>query len=501
MNQASINRALRLAKDVTKGRKKRRHFDEGGGDTHETETRDTATKDDAGTKDDTGGGDAGAGDSGGDFAGRGGGNVSASDVGPKGEDTSTVDRALQIASDVGTGIGNFFISPAEAATPSDQQAQAEAAKLSAAGQIPSWAGVNSGANEAAVRAQEESNARKAMEQGNALNIAARASEEASSPVGSMPGSAPASTVFTGNTTEEEQLRDATIARALAQAQSPAGSMPGSAQAPSYSNQPYDATPPSGVPSLPINPYDQGQMPQPIGSTGTISGGDVRMQPSAVGTGTVSGGDVRMQPTVSDISPTVPLPPIREQDPVNAALKVASSASQQGFDPANPPMPPIPLRDYMGPSWAEGIASAFGLGTQQQYDKFYNDYIKQGYSEADADKMAIGDVQTMRVNAKPGPFDRAGHQAIVDAALAAAAPTTDTTKTATDANATPLSPIIPKLPGVAKPYIPPYIPSATGGYGYYGAPSQYADLGAAASVQSQAAYNNAVANALRLLGQA
>ena len=72
-----------------------------------------------------------------------------------------------------------------------------------------------------------------------------------------------------------------------------------------------------------------------------------------------------------------------------------------------PTPPIPLRDLQGPNWAEGIAGAFGLSTQQQFDKFYNGYIGQGHNETDAYNKAIGDIQTMRANAQPGPFDRNG----------------------------------------------------------------------------------------------
>lgn len=72
-----------------------------------------------------------------------------------------------------------------------------------------------------------------------------------------------------------------------------------------------------------------------------------------------------------------------------------------------PTPPIPLRDLQGPGIAEGIAGLFGLSTQQQFDKFYNGYIGQGHNETDAYNKAIGDIQTMRANAQPGPFDRSG----------------------------------------------------------------------------------------------
>ena len=125
-----------------------------------------------------------------------------------------------------------------------------------------------------------------------------------------------------------------------------------------------------------NPYAQGQMPQPIGP----SNANVRTVRDAI-TQNMGGNAPSTQPVASSTQQTAPV--------------------------GNVPMPPIPLRDLQGPNWAEGIAGAFGLSTQQQFDKFYNGYIGQGHNETDAYNKAIGDIQTMRANAQPGPFDRNG----------------------------------------------------------------------------------------------
>jgi hypothetical protein len=134
----------------------------------------------------------------------------------------------------------------------------------------------------------------------------------------------------------------------------------------YSNQ---MPQPTGV----TNPYAQGQMPQPIGP---------------------SNANVRT---------------VRDAITQNVGSAGAGNGAPTGFTaPAgNIPTPPIPLRDLQGPSIAEGIAGAFGLSTQQQFDKFYKGYIDQGHNETDAYNKAIGDIQTMRANAKPGSFDRSG----------------------------------------------------------------------------------------------
>ena len=102
-----------------------------------------------------------------------------------------------------------------------------------------------------------------------------------------------------------------------------------------------------------------------------------------------------QPSVSSAY-TETAPSIANQ--VNAAIPTPMNGV---------PTPPIPLRDLQGPGIAEGIAGLFGLSTQQQFDKFYNGYIGQGHNETDAYNKAIGDIQTMRANAQPGPFDRSG----------------------------------------------------------------------------------------------
>jgi len=150
-----------------------------------------------------------------------------------------------------------------------------------------------------------------------------------------------------------------------------------------------------------------------------------------------------------------------------------------------PTPPIPVRDLQGPDIAEKVAGFFGLSTQQQLDKFYKQYTDQGLNETDAYNKAIGDIQTMRANAKPGPFDRSGHDAEMQArmAAAAAAATPATVATTDTTTSTPF-----KLPGVNQPYIPSNTPSTGTGY---------ADLGANASALRQAQYTQAIKNALLL----
>ena len=135
------------------------------------------------------------------------------------------------------------------------------------------------------------------------------------------------------------------------------------------------------PTGPINPYAQGQMPQPSGP----SDASVRAARDAI-TQNMGGNAPSTQPTAPS---TQPMPTA-----------------------GNVPTPPIPLRDLQGPSIAEGIAGAFGLSTQQQFDKFYKGYIDQGHNELDAYNKAISDIQTMRSNAKPGPFDKGGKRQMI-----------------------------------------------------------------------------------------
>jgi len=90
----------------------------------------------------------------------------------------------------------------------------------------------------------------------------------------------------------------------------------------------------------------------------------------------------------------------------------SPAAQPMPTAGNVPTPPIPIRDLQGPGILENIAGVFGLSTQQQFDKFYNGYTAQGLNPTDAYNKAIGDIQTMRANAKPGPFDRGGKRQMI-----------------------------------------------------------------------------------------
>jgi len=118
---------------------------------------------------------------------------------------------------------------------------------------------------------------------------------------------------------------------------------------------------------------------------------------------VAGTPAQSIAAVQPVFPSVPT-----VTPTQPQTTAPSAAPTQPMPTAgNVPTPPIPLRDLQGPGIAEGIAGLFGLSTQQQFDKFYNGYIGQGHNETDAYNKAIGDIQTMRANAQPGPFDRSG----------------------------------------------------------------------------------------------
>jgi hypothetical protein len=159
-----------------------------------------------------------------------------------------------------------------------------------------------------------------------------------------------------------------------------------------------------------------------------------------------------------------------------------------FPNGNVPMPPIPIRDLQGPSWAESAASLFGLSTQQQMDKFYKQYEDQGLDPLTAYNKAISDIQTMRANAKPGPFDKHGYvEPATTGATAPVTPAVDTTQPH----------VAPTLPGVATPYVPPNTVAQTTTPSLAG--TGYADLGANASTLRQAQLTQAIKNALRLAG--
>ena len=159
-----------------------------------------------------------------------------------------------------------------------------------------------------------------------------------------------------------------------------------------------------------------------------------------------------------------------------------------FPNGNVPMPPIPIRDLQGPSWAESAASLFGLSTQQQMDKFYKQYEDQGLDPLTAYNKAISDIQTMRANAKPGPFDKHGYvEPATTGATAPVTPAVDTTQPH----------VAPTLPGVATPYVPPNTVAQTTTPSSAG--TGYADLGANASTLRQAQLTQAIKNALRLAG--
>jgi hypothetical protein len=166
----------------------------------------------------------------------------------------------------------------------------------------------------------------------------------------------------------------------------------------------------------------------------------------------------------------------------AAVTGGGGTAQAMPTAGNVPTPPIPLRDLQGPDIAEKIAGLFGLSTQQQLDKFYKQYTDQGLSDIDAYNKAISDIQTMRANAKPGPFDKHGY--VAPDIVAPQAPVSPTDTTPAIANTAF------KLPGVNQPYVPPNAQASSTGTGY-------ADLGANASALRQAQYAQAIKNALLL----
>lgn len=296
--------------------------------------------------------------------------------------------------------------------------QSEAEKLANQGTIPSWAGTNSGLNEAAVRKQEDLNASAAMAASAKLNAAANAAEGAGIPL-------------TGATTSfgQQPLQAGTFSI----------------------QQPSQQIVASMLPKT-----DFSQMPQMgfnAGAAGTPAGSLAAMQPQhyeptantispatiGVASGTPAASLAAMQPQhyepmsnqiapafgKTDFTQFTPMGFNAPTGPSDASIRAARDAIMQnmgGNAPStqpltsstqptapvgNVPMPPIPLRDLQGPNWAEGIAGAFGLSTQQQFDKFNQQYLNQGMSGLDAYNRAINDIQTMRNNAKPGPFDRSG----------------------------------------------------------------------------------------------
>jgi len=153
-----------------------------------------------------------------------------------------------------------------------------------------------------------------------------------------------------------------------------------------------------------------------------------------------------------------------------------------------PMPPIPYRDLGQGNILDNILKVFGMDTESWINNKAKEYEKQGMSPSDAAIQASYDLRDLQMSQRNREGGGGGRDN-VQAAAPVLPPSTTTAAT------TPAAPIA-KLPGVAAPYIPPgYTPSGA-------VPaSTYADLGAAASVQRQAAYNQAIENAMRLLGLA
>jgi hypothetical protein len=197
--------------------------------------------------------------------------------------------------------------------------------------------------------------------------------------GGIPAQQAQKPVFMGNTTEAEQLAESMANPPTMATGTPAQSI--------AAVQPQHYEPTNNViayqqPATTLNAYNQGQMPQPTG-----------IGPNAYAQG-------QMPQPIGAPSPINAYG--QGQMPQPTGMPTATPATQPMPTAGNVPMPPIPLRDIQGPGWAEGIAGVFGLSTQQQFDKFNQQYLDQGMHPLDAYNNAISDIQTMRSNAYNTP---------------------------------------------------------------------------------------------------
>jgi len=512
----AVKLALDLAKESLK-KKNRKHFEDGGPD-HESETKDAETKDTSDTDQK---------------------DISV-EQGPQEEkqveqvkeenQPSMVDRALGLASNAASAIGNFAVSPAEAATPDTSGANSPFANPNftgypstdtsylfgpaspsnppLTGPITTAAGMSTPQLDAAnaqyvenqqlqdaIQAQADAAENAAMNANNALLMRA-------GPITGLGG--------TPNVTSPDQrLIDAALSRtgpltggdsgtALNAALSRTGPLTGGDSGTAL-NAALSRT-------GPLTGGDSGTaLNAALSRTGPLTGGDsgTALNAALSRTGPFTGGNTgtSIDAALSRTGPMTGDTSSSGAGPSDAALRLARDTITQNlggtgggaavtggggtaptFPGNNVPTPPIPVRDLQGPDIAEKVAGLFGLSTQQQLDKFYKQYTDQGLSETDAYNKAIGDIQTMRANAKPGPFDKRGYVApdIVTPQIPVS-PTDTTPATASTAF---------KLPGVNQPYVPPNAQASSTGTGY-------ADLGANASVLRQAQYTQAIKNALLL----
>ena len=431
MAQDPIKLALKLAQEPLK-KKKRKHFDDGGGDDKGGDEKSADTSRDTEEKDT-------------------GDDTKVADTTQKDDnEPSLVDRALGL-------VSNAIVSPAEAATPAfnpDTQL------------TPQDLIVQPSPNQTLVRDPvtgelSVANPTQATGMSNELLDAANAEY-----------------------VEQQQLADAALARAAA-----TSSGDTTAELPKTDFSQFGQL---GFAS-PVNPYAQGQMPQPVGITNPYTEGQMP-QPTGPSNANVRAYRDAITPSLGVGPSDAALRLARDTITQNlggtgggAAVTGGGGAAQAMPTAGNVPTPPIPVRDIQGPSWAENVAGVFGLSTQQQLDKYYKQYTDQGLSPTDAYNKAIGDIQTGRTNmqsslGKSGFNSNASTNPVptIDPILATAAATT--TPATTDTTF--------KLPGVNKPYVPPNAQASSTGTGY-------ADLGANASALRQAQYTQAIKNALLL----
>ena len=494
MKQDPIKLALDLAKAPLK-KKKRKHFEEGGSD-HESETKDTETKDTEtkDTSDNVRKGDVPGGLKGdtGEFSQKvdeSQGEVNAALA--KAQDAQQGLREANIkfgsspdtASDITTGANSPFANPNftkyKDTDTSYLFGPSSPSNPALSGPITTAAGMSTPQLDAAnaqfveqqqlqdaVQAQADAEEKAAMAANNALLMRA-------GPITGLGG-------MPSTTAPDQRLIDAALSRT--------GPMTGG--------------------------FGGSSMDAALSRTGPITGGTngTSMDAALSRTGPMTGGfsGTSMDAALSRTGPMTGRNPIDGYGNTNAALRLARDSIVQNmggsgagstptntttgggtapsFPNGNVPMPPIPIRDLQGPSWAESAANLFGLSTQQQMDKFYKQYEDQGLDPLTAYNKAISDIQTMRANAKPGPFDKHGYvEPATTGATAPVTPTVDTTQPH----------IAPTLPGVATPYVPPNTVAQTTTPSSAG--TGYADLGANASTLRQAQLTQAIKNALRLAG--
>ena len=530
MKQDPIKLALDLAKAPLK-KKKRKHFEEGGSD-HESETKDTETKD---TSDNVREGDVPGGLKGdtGEFSQKvdeSQGEVNAALA--KAQDAQQGLREANIkfgsspdtASDITTGANSPFADPNftkyKDTDTSYLFGPSSPSNPPLSGPITTAAGMSTPQLDAAnaqfveqqqlqdaVQAQADAEEKAAMAANNALLMRA-------GPITGLGG-------MPSTTAPDQRLIDAALSRtgpmtggfggsSMDAALSRTGPITGGTNGTSMDAALSRTGPMTGG-------FSGSSMDAALSRTGPMTGNDMYAgQLGRVPTSGFTDVNANIDAQIQKLLPDQTLMGMTGRNPIdgygntNAALRLARDSIVQNmggsgagstptntttgggtapsFPNGNVPIPPIPIRDLQGPSWAESAASLFGLSTQQQMDKFYKQYEDQGLDPLTAYNKAISDIQTMRDNAKPGPFDK--HGSVEPATTSATAPVTPAVDTTQPH-------VAPKLPGVANPYVPPNTVAQTTTPSLAG--TGYADLGANASTLRQAQLTQAIKNALRLAG--